>query len=88
MSNLRILLAILFVTLGLAVHDPSMAKGQSTDGLNSFPSLENVFEVRGINAVTMSPSGQEILYTLNTVDLSGNDSDTDIWMVRKIIRIQ
>lgn len=84
MSNLRILLATLFVTLGLAVHDPSMAKGQSTDGLNSFPSLENVFEVRGINAVTMSPSGQEILYTLNTVDLSGNDSDTDIWMVRKI----
>ena len=84
MSKLRILLATFVVTLGLAVHDLSIALGQSTDELNSFPSLENVFEVKGINAVTMSPSGQEILYTLNTVDLSGNNSDTDIWMVKKV----
>ena len=69
MSKLRILLATFVVTLGLAVHDLSIALGQSTDQLNSFPSLENVFEVKGINAVTMSRSGQEILYTLNTVDL-------------------
>ena len=64
-----------------ASTQPNLA-GQEGIEPQPFPGLENVFEVKSIATVVMAPSGREILYTLNTVDLEANESNLDIWTIR------
>lgn len=71
------------IQISLALYNPISVETQQQIASKSFPDLENVFEVKNINSVAVSPSGSEILYTLNSVDLQENDSNVDIWLIRK-----
>ncbi len=47
------------------------------------PTLEDLFTVNAIGGVTLSPDGRTVLYTVNESDLEENETDIDIWLVRR-----
>ena len=50
---------------------------------NGGPTLEDLFTVKSLGSVRVSPDGQTVLYTVNSTDLEENETDTDIWMLRR-----
>lgn len=72
---------LLSAWLPLLLGSPGAAGAQQSDLPSVSPVLENVFEVKSIGGVAMSPSGNALLYTLNTVDLDGNKSDANLWLI-------
>ncbi|HIF39021.1 MAG TPA: S9 family peptidase [Gemmatimonadetes bacterium] len=83
MVRLNPRLALLTVCFLFVSYNPTPTRAQQGSAGKSTTTLEDVFEVKNIGGVAMSPSGNEVLYTLNTVDLKENDSDTNIWLVRR-----
>lgn len=81
MANPVLGLLLLTVWFSLVVGDPGEVGAQQSNPSHIAPVLENVFEVRNIGGVTMSPLGNGLLYTLNTIDLDENDSDVNIWLI-------
>lgn len=57
--------------------------GQQTPADNGGPSLEDLFTVKGLGGVQVSPDGQAVLYQVNTSDLEENEADTEIWMLTR-----
>lgn len=47
------------------------------------PTFEEVISLRTINAVTISPDGKAIAYTVQTTDWNENRYDTEIWLWRE-----
>lgn len=47
------------------------------------PTLEDLFTVKQIGSVRVSPQGDAILYTVTEADLEANERDTEIWLVRR-----
>jgi dipeptidyl aminopeptidase/acylaminoacyl peptidase len=45
------------------------------------PTLEDLFTVKTLGGLTVSPDGQQILYTVRTTDLAKNQANTDIWLL-------
>jgi len=56
---------------------------QQTPGDNGGPTLEDLFTVKGVGGVQVSPDGQAVLYQVNSSDLEENETDTDIWLLRR-----
>lgn len=44
------------------------------------PSLEDLFRVRALGDVDLSPDGTRVLYTVRSADLAENRSDVDVWL--------
>ena len=59
------------------------ASGQEAAAHNGGPTLEDLFTVRSLGSVQVSPDGQAVLYTVSSADLEENETDTDIWMLRR-----
>ena len=57
--------------------------GQQAPSDNGGPTLEDLFTVKGVGGVQVSPDGQAVLYQVNSSDLEENETDTDIWMLRR-----
>ena len=57
--------------------------GQQAPSEDSGPTLEDLFTVNGVGGVQVSPDGQAVLYQVNSSDLEENETDTDIWMLRR-----
>ena len=57
--------------------------GQEAAADNGGPTLEDLFTVKSLGSVEVSPDGQAVLYTVNRADLNENETDTDIWMLRR-----
>ena len=57
--------------------------GQQTEDAPAGPTLEDLFTVSSLGSIQVSPDGQAVLYTVNTADLEGNETDTDIWMLTR-----
>ncbi|MDA0330291.1 MAG: S9 family peptidase [Gemmatimonadetes bacterium] len=56
---------------------------QSSTGDQAGPTLEDLFTVKQIGSVRVSPAGDAILYTVTEADLEANERDADIWLVRR-----
>lgn len=57
--------------------------GQQASDDNGGPTLENLFTVKGVGGVRVSPDGSAVLYQVTSSDLEENETDTDIWMIRR-----
>ena len=57
--------------------------GQEAAADNGGPTLEDLFTVKSLGSVQVSPDGQAVLYTVSSADLEENETDTDIWMLRR-----
>jgi dipeptidyl aminopeptidase/acylaminoacyl peptidase len=56
--------------------------GQETGADNRGPTLEDLFTVKSLGSVEVSPDGHTVLYTVNNADLEENETDIDIWMLK------
>ncbi len=74
-------LSVSAVTVLALVATP--ISGQQDPSENGGPTLEDLFTVKGVGGVQVSPDGQAVLYQVNTSDLEENETDTDIWMLRR-----
>jgi dipeptidyl aminopeptidase/acylaminoacyl peptidase len=45
------------------------------------PTLEDLFKVKALGGVEVSPDGRQILYTVRTVNLEKNEANADIWLL-------
>jgi dipeptidyl aminopeptidase/acylaminoacyl peptidase len=59
------------------------AYGQQVEAGNSGPTIEDLFTVKRLGSVRVSPDGQAVLYTVNSTDLEENETNTDIWLLRR-----
>jgi dipeptidyl aminopeptidase/acylaminoacyl peptidase len=59
------------------------AAGQEASADNGGPTLEDLFTVKSLGSVQVSPDGQAVLYTVSSADLDENETDTDIWLLRR-----
>src|SRR5690606_29090863 len=67
---------LLFAAALLCVALPAAAQQQVA------PTLDDLFRYETISDAQLSPDGTMALYTLRTMNLEKNESDTDIWLVR------
>jgi len=63
------------------VATPAGGQQEPTD--TGGPTLENLFTVKGVGGVQVSPDGGAVLYQVNRSDLEANETDSDIWIVRR-----
>jgi len=68
------------VVAGLGAASPALM-GQAATPAGAHPTLEDLFKVKALGGVQMSPDGQAVLYTVRTADLAKNQSNTDIWLL-------
>ncbi|MBI2536649.1 MAG: S9 family peptidase [Gemmatimonadetes bacterium] len=66
--------------MGLVAQSPGLA-AQSTAAAGAHPTLEDLFKVKALGGVQMSPDGQQVLYTARVADLEKNQANTDIWLL-------
>ena len=59
------------------------AYGQAATTDNGGPTLEDLFTVESLGSVRVSPDGQAVLYTVTSSDLEENETNTDIWLLRR-----
>lgn len=71
----------LIVSMSLVTATGAFA--QSGGGDHTGPTLEDLFTVRQIGSVEVSPGGDAVLYTVSEADLEANERDADIWLVRR-----
>jgi dipeptidyl aminopeptidase/acylaminoacyl peptidase len=64
-------------TLSLLLALASLALAQTPRNLK----VEDVHQQRSVSDPQVSPDGKWVAYTLSTVDVAGDKSDTDVWMV-------
>ena len=74
-------LSVSAVTVFALIAAP--ASGQQTLDTQGGPTLEDLFTVKGVGGVQVSPDGQAALYQVNTSDLEENETDQDIWLLRR-----
>ncbi len=72
---------ITFILLATLTFGP--AAGQQDDLDNGGPTLEDLFTVKRLGDVQVSPDGQAVLYTVTSTDLEENETNTDIWLLRR-----
>ncbi len=65
------------VSIGLLAA--SLVFAQSTS--RRLLKLDDIHSFHDVRDVQISPDGQWVAYTLNSVDVAGDKSDTDVWMV-------
>ncbi len=58
---------------------PAAAQGPAAPPAH--PTLEDLFKLKALGGVQMSPDGQQILYTVRTADLQKNQTNSDIWLL-------
>jgi dipeptidyl aminopeptidase/acylaminoacyl peptidase len=67
------LVAVLAAPAGLGAQTPGPQV--------KHPTLEDLFTVRTLGGVQVSPDGEQIVYTVRTVSLEKNEANTDIWLL-------
>ena len=80
-GTLSVALSLVLVSLGLVTATGTAAQSGMDDAAG--PTLEDLFTVRQVGSVRVSPSGDAVLYTVTEADLEANERDSDIWLVRK-----
>jgi len=70
-----------FLVLATMLALPALAPAQAPDPGAAHPTLEDLFKVKGLGGVQVSPDGRQILYTVRTANLPKNEVNTDIWML-------
>ena len=74
-------LSVSAVAISGLVAIPISAQQATAD--NGGPTLEDLFTVKGVGGVRVAPDGDAVLYQVNSSDLDANETDTDIWMIRR-----
>lgn len=70
-------LRVPFSLLLLLVFAFTFANGQTRRPLK----LDDLFRIKNVGGPQISPDGQWVAYTVSTVDVKGDKSDSNIWMV-------
>ncbi len=70
-----------FLVLAITLALPAVLAGQARDSGVAHPSLEDLFKVKGLGSLQVSPDGREILYTVRQANLPKNEVNIDIWML-------
>lgn len=60
---------------------PATGRAQTSSARPVHPTLDDLFKVKALGGVQMSPDGQQVLYTVRMVDLEKNQANTDIWLL-------
>lgn len=81
MSSTRI--GTITLALSMVLVTATGVAAQSAPGDRAGPTLEDLFTVKQIRSVQVSPGGDAVLYTVTEADLEANERDTDIWLVRR-----
>ncbi len=76
-SAIPLFLCVVFVSLGL-VKSTGVAAQSNVDE-QAGPTLEDLFTVRQLGSVRVSPAGDAVLYTVTEADLEANERDSDIF---------
>ncbi|TDI71245.1 MAG: S9 family peptidase, partial [Bacteroidetes bacterium] len=56
----------------------SVTQSQSISG----PSFEDVLSLRSVGGAMISPDGNDVVFTVRTVDWKENNYDTEIWLAK------
>lgn len=74
------LTSLTVLMIGLIAQSPNLAAQDAAPAV-AHPTLEDLFKVKTLAGVQVSPNGQLILYTVRTADLEKNQANTDIWLL-------
>ena len=70
-----------FAVLAVVLALPVSTAAQTPDAKPPHPTLEDLFRVKALGGLQVSPGRGEILYTVRTVNLQKNEANTDIWLL-------
>lgn len=54
---------------------------RAQDGPATHPTLEDIFSVKVLGSIALSPDGRHVLYTVTASDLDANTTNSEVWMV-------
>jgi len=74
-------LGLVVIAMMAVAAVPARLVAQASAPSVAHPSLEDLFKVKALGGVQMSPDGRRILYTVRAADLEKNQPNTDIWLL-------
>jgi len=74
------LTSLTVLMIGLIAQSPHLA-AQGAASSAAHPTLEDLFKVKALGGLQVSPNGAAILYTVRTADLEKNQANTDVWLL-------
>src|SRR5512135_33190 len=77
MKRLRGLLLLIVVVAGMCAGQTSAPQAQAKRAFG----IEDLYRVKGIGDVHLSPDGTRIVYTVTTSDLARGKRNTHIWLM-------